>query len=234
MTVLTSGGAVNLNKPKLDESVAKMRLCAKSVCLWVLVVIRASTAKVKSAKWSSGLVNSLSGCLILHTQTLDDIIGKDEDDLVVGRQNDLAPNLIESSSISTRNGSSDANGTIPVPDHLPPDYICMEKVVMEKAIEYDNEMVCRHIFQESCHEVTKTIYKPQEVRNFHRYLRILPNSIHFQFEECEEKFKKQCFIEYRNQVFQKDVQICHEPIGRDCNSTSGEIVCEMEYDTGMS
>jgi hypothetical protein len=52
-----------------------------------------------------------------------------------------------------------------------------------------------------------------------------------QVEECEESFRKRCFIEYHNRVYEKIVEICHEPITRDCDSEDGEIVCQTDYET---
>ena len=50
-------------------------------------------------------------------------------------------------------------------------------------------------------------------------------------EECEEKFRKDCYINYKDVVVPKTVQVCHEEIRRDCDA-QGEEVCETQYETG--
>ena len=50
---------------------------------------------------------------------------------------------------------------------------------MVEETEYDEEIVCQHSYSERCHTTYTTDFEPQ------------------QEEECEENFKKSCFIEYK-------------------------------------
>ena len=50
-------------------------------------------------------------------------------------------------------------------------------------------------------------------------------------EECSEKFKKDCYIEYKNDVVQKPIEVCNEALKRDCEA-EGDVVCSTEYETG--
>ncbi len=50
-------------------------------------------------------------------------------------------------------------------------------------------------------------------------------------EVCDEKFRKDCFITYKDVVKSETVQICDEELTRDCE-TPGPVVCETRYETG--
>eukprot|EP00095_Tigriopus_kingsejongensis_P001186 maker-scaffold511_size151351-snap-gene-0.23 protein:Tk01186 transcript:maker-scaffold511_size151351-snap-gene-0.23-mRNA-1 annotation:"spt transcription factor family member" len=55
---------------------------------------------------------------------------------------------------------------------------CIDKVVMVEETEYDEEIECHHSYSERCHTTTPPTLSPTG-------------------GECEENFKKSCFIEYR-------------------------------------
>merc|ERR1712107_857514 len=51
-----------------------------------------------------------------------------------------------------------------------------------------------------------------------------------QEEDCEENFRKTCFIEYEQIAFNETVQICRQPLVKDCD-TPGEEICRTEYES---
>lgn len=50
-------------------------------------------------------------------------------------------------------------------------------------------------------------------------------------EECSEKFKKDCFIKYKDVASSRTVKVCNEEVRRDCEDRSGPVVCDTEYET---
>merc|ERR1711953_171540 len=51
-----------------------------------------------------------------------------------------------------------------------------------------------------------------------------------QEEECEENYRKSCFIEYEKIAFNETVQICRTPLVKDCDIQGPEI-CRTEYES---
>lgn len=87
---------------------------------------------------------------------------------------------------------------------------CVDKVVMVEETEYDDEIHCKHSYSQKCHLTYATDYEPQ------------------QEEECEDNFKKRCFIEYKNVAKDEPVRFCFTPLVRNCN-IPGPIECTTEY-----
>ncbi len=105
------------------------------------------------------------------------------------------------------------------------------QVVMVEEIEFDTEIKCQHVSQESCFESYTTTFKKTQVRFranlrtigiFYMYLLAstastvhLANNLYFVFvqaEECDESFKKECEIEYfkvRNTVILTKLQFVY-------------------------
>merc|ERR1712193_432513 len=93
---------------------------------------------------------------------------------------------------------------------------CIDKVVMVEETEYDDHVTCKHSYSERCHTSYTTDFEPQ------------------QEEECEENFKKSCFIEYKKVASQEPVQFCHTPLICDGEGptecrTVYESECETKY-----
>jgi hypothetical protein len=65
---------------------------------------------------------------------------------------------------------------------------CIDKVVMVEETEYDEHIECHHSYSERCHTTYTTDFEPQ------------------QEEECEENFKKSCFIEYKKVAFEEPIR----------------------------
>jgi len=93
---------------------------------------------------------------------------------------------------------------------------CIDKVVMVEETEYDEQIECHHSYSERCHTTYTTDFEPQ------------------QEEECEENFKKSCFIEYKNVAFDEEVKFCHTPLicegeGPEECKTVYESQCQTRY-----
>ena len=67
-----------------------------------------------------------------------------------------------------------------------------------------------YFFSEQCHVTYKTDYEPQ------------------QEEECEENYRKKCYIEFKNVASQEKVQFCFTPLVRNCD-LPGPTECSTEY-----
>ena len=81
---------------------------------------------------------------------------------------------------------------------------------MVQETEYDDVITCKHSYSEKCHITYATDFTPQ------------------QEEECEENFKKNCFIEYKNVASDDKVTFCYTPLVRNCD-TPGPTECSTEY-----
>jgi len=51
-----------------------------------------------------------------------------------------------------------------------------------------------------------------------------------QVQECDENFLKSCYIEYDTVAFNETVQVCRNPLVKDCNIAGPEI-CRTEYES---
>jgi len=71
---------------------------------------------------------------------------------------------------------------------------CIDKVVMVEETEYDDHIECKHSYSEKCHTTYTTDFEPQ------------------QEEECNENFRKNCFIEYKKVAVDETVKKCHTVI----------------------
>jgi len=89
---------------------------------------------------------------------------------------------------------------------------CIDKVEMVEETEYDDVVQCDHSYDKRCHTTYVTNYESQ------------------QEEECEENFRKNCFIEYEKIAFNETVQICRTPLVKDCN-VQGPEICRTEYES---
>merc|ERR1712013_819331 len=89
---------------------------------------------------------------------------------------------------------------------------CIDKVEMVEETEYDDVIQCDHSYDKRCHTTYVTNYESQ------------------QEEECEENFKKSCFIEYEKIALQETVNICRKPLVKDCE-VEGPEICRTEYES---
>merc|ERR1712025_1054168 len=89
---------------------------------------------------------------------------------------------------------------------------CIDKVEMVEETEYDDVVLCDHSYDKRCHTTYVTNYESQ------------------QEEDCEENYRKSCFIEYETIAFNETVQVCRTPLVKDCDVTGPEI-CRTEYES---
>merc|ERR1712179_875613 len=89
---------------------------------------------------------------------------------------------------------------------------CIDKVEMVEETEYDDVVQCDHSYDKRCHTTYVTNYESQ------------------QEEECEENFRKSCFIEYEKIAFNETVEVCRTPLVKNCDKT-GEEICRTEYES---
>jgi len=89
---------------------------------------------------------------------------------------------------------------------------CIDKVEMVEEIVYEDVVTCDHSYDQRCHTTYVTNYEAQ------------------QEEECEENFRKNCFIDYEKIAFNETVQICRIPLVKDCN-VRGPDICSTHYES---
>jgi len=89
---------------------------------------------------------------------------------------------------------------------------CIDKVLMVEEIEYDDVVTCDHSYDKRCHTTYVTNYESQ------------------QEEECDENFRKSCFIEYEKIAFNETVKVCRTPLVKDCD-VKGPEICRTEYES---
>jgi len=85
-------------------------------------------------------------------------------------------------------------------------------VMMVEETVFDEVVTCDHSYDRRCHQSYITTYEAH------------------QEEECEENFRKICYIDYEEQAYDEVVEVCHTPLVKDCN-TPGPEVCKTEYET---
>merc|ERR1712013_43876 len=94
---------------------------------------------------------------------------------------------------------------------------CIDKVEMVEETEYDDVVQCDHSYDKRCHTTYVTNYDSQ------------------QEEECEETFRKSCFIEYEQIAIKETVNICRKPLVKDCEVEGPEICrTDMNLSAGPS
>jgi len=89
---------------------------------------------------------------------------------------------------------------------------CIDKVEMVEETEYDEVVQCDHSYDRRCHTTYVTNYESQ------------------QEEECEENFRKNCFIDYEKIAFNETVEICRTPLVKDCD-VQGPEICTTQYES---
>jgi len=87
---------------------------------------------------------------------------------------------------------------------------CINKVELVEETEYDTVVTCDHSYDKRCHTSYTTGYDA------------------VQEEECEENFKKTCFIEMMVIAFNETQTVCRRGMVKDCD-LQGEEVCRTEY-----
>ena len=89
---------------------------------------------------------------------------------------------------------------------------CIDKVEMVEEIVYEDVVTCDHSYDQRCHTTYVTNYEAQ------------------QEEECEENFRKSCFINYEKIAFNETATVCRTPLVKDCD-VQGPEICRTEYES---
>jgi len=89
---------------------------------------------------------------------------------------------------------------------------CVNKVMMREETEYDEVLTCDHSYDKRCHTSYVTKYEPH------------------QEEECDEKFRKVCTIEYEQKAVHEMVEVCITPFIENCD-IEGKKVCTTVYES---
>ena len=89
---------------------------------------------------------------------------------------------------------------------------CIDKVIMTEETVYDEVITCDHSYDKRCHTSYVTNYESQ------------------QEEECEEHFKKICYIEYEPLAYNETVEVCRTPVVKDCGK-EGPPICQTVYES---
>ena len=87
---------------------------------------------------------------------------------------------------------------------------CIDKVQMVEETIYDEVVLCDHSYDKRCHTTYKTSF----------------DSV--QEEECEENFRKTCFITMVDTAMNVTTNVCKKPMVKDCD-IEGEPICRTEY-----
>jgi len=123
--------------------------------------------------------------------------------------------LQELDNRAARQGDSDVDVSFPAVAAAGPGddgKRCIDKVEMVEETEYDEVVQCDHSYDRRCHTTYVTNYEST------------------QEEECEENFRKNCFIDYEKIAFNETVQVCRTPLVKDCD-IQGDEVCRTEYES---
>ena len=102
----------------------------------------------------------------------------------------------------------------------------MDKVMIVEETEYDEVLTCDHTHDNRL--IPKVFILTIVVRCHTSYVtRYEP----VQEEDCEEKFKKTCYIEYEQKAYSETVQVCTTPWMKDCSEEveEGEEFCQTVY-----
>jgi len=87
---------------------------------------------------------------------------------------------------------------------------CVQKVMMVEETVWENHEDCYHSYDKRCHKSYTTTYTS------------------VQEEECDEVFRKICYIEMVDVAQNVSTNVCRRPLVKDCN-VQGEEICRTEY-----
>jgi len=87
---------------------------------------------------------------------------------------------------------------------------CVQKVMMVEELTWDDVVTCDHSYDKRCHTTYKTSFDT------------------IQEEECEENFRKTCYITMVDTAVNVTQNVCKKPLVKDCEK-EGEPICRKEY-----
>ena len=82
---------------------------------------------------------------------------------------------------------------------------CINTAEMVEETGYDDVVQCNHSFGRRCHTTYTTNYESQ------------------QEEDCEENFRKNCFIGYSQTAQEVTVSVCRTTLVKDCEAVGPEV-----------
>lgn len=122
----------------------------------------------------------------------------------VEHDEDASPNLRQLVQLGRQYGPSGT--TTP----RTPTKKCVQKVMMVEEVVWDEVITCDHSYDKRCHTTYKTSF----------------DSV--QEEECEENFRKTCYISMVDTAMNVTQRVCKKPMVKDCD-IEGEPICRTEY-----
>merc|ERR1711936_1039087 len=87
---------------------------------------------------------------------------------------------------------------------------CIKKLMMEETTVWEDHETCEHSYDKRCHKSFTTTYQSQQEK------------------ECDEVFRKICYIEMVDVAHNVTTEVCRKPLVKDCD-VEGETVCRTEY-----
>jgi len=100
----------------------------------------------------------------------------------------------------------------PPDDNEEPSKKCVQKVMMVEETVWEDHETCDHSYDKRCHKSYTTTYSA------------------VQEEECDEVFRKICYIEMVDIATNVTTNVCRRPLVKDCNpSDDRETICRTEY-----
>ena len=109
---------------------------------------------------------------------------------------------------------------------------CVQKVVMEVKIEYEEVVECEHSYDKRCFTSLSTVFRPEQVS--YPCLGNTEQGNMFQEEQCNDNYVKDCFIKYEKAAVNTTALVCKKPLVRDCGVDSSEEYCSTQYETECS
>ena len=125
------------------------------------------------------------------------------------------------------NPNLQSNSLNTIPDHLPGQR-CVQKVVMEERMEYEEVMECNHSYDRRCFTSLATTFTPTQVLMKIQLKEILRSTL--QEEECRENYLKECFITNTAAAENITVSVCRKPLVKDCDLESDDQTCSTQYE----
>ena len=96
--------------------------------------------------------------------------------------------------------------------------------MVEETVWEDHE-TCDHSYDKRCHKSYTTTYNAVQATT--TALSQFSN-VTLQEEECDEVFRKICYIEMVDIANNVTTEVCRKPLVKDCN-IEGETICRTEY-----
>ena len=90
---------------------------------------------------------------------------------------------------------------------------CLKVVVMKEETTYDENITCKHSYNEQCYTTYVTDFRPDQAL------------------KCEESFRKQCTIEFKKKASAETVSLCHIPLKLEGD---GPCICKIVFESSCT